>query len=100
MPEGTNEVSEARRIAGRINRRKRKGLTDQGRRRLRAAIERHRPWEHSTGPRTPEGKARSAQNGKVRQKGAGSVRELRNELAEVTGLVKQLAAYRRELSAA
>lgn len=26
------------------------------------AIRRSRPWEHSTGPRTPQGKARSAQN--------------------------------------
>jgi hypothetical protein len=28
-----------------------------------AAIQRWRPWEHATGPRTPEGKARVALNG-------------------------------------
>ncbi len=27
-----------------------------------SAIHRWRPWEHATGPKTPEGKARSAQN--------------------------------------
>jgi hypothetical protein len=99
MPERENEVSQARRIAGRLNRRKRKSLTDQGRRRLRAAIKRYRPWEHSTGPKTPGGKARSAQNGKLRQKGPVSVRELRNELAKVTTLLDRMGKCRRELSA-
>lgn len=46
-----------RQQAGRANRRKRKGLTDEGRERLRAAALERRPWEHSTGPRTVEGKA-------------------------------------------
>ena len=27
------------------------------------AIQRWRPWDHSTGPKTPEGKAKSAENG-------------------------------------
>lgn len=37
-------------------------ISREGRRRLRAAARRNRPWEHSTGPKTPEGKAKSAQN--------------------------------------
>jgi len=57
--------------------RKRRGLSPEGREKLRQAAVANRPWEHSTGPRTPEGKARSAANGKVRQKGPYSTRELR-----------------------
>ena len=35
-------------------------LTPEGRRRLQEAAARNRPWEHSTGPTTAEGKARCA----------------------------------------
>ena len=56
--------------------RKRRGLSPEGREKLRQAAVANRPWEHSTGPRTPEGKARSAANGKVRQKGPFSTREI------------------------
>jgi hypothetical protein len=56
--------------------RKRRGLSPEGREKLRQAAVANRPWEHSTGPRTPEGKARSAANGKVRQKGPYSTREI------------------------
>ena len=38
------------------------GWTPERRARQTLAIRRWRPWEHSTGPRTTEGKARSAQN--------------------------------------
>ena len=38
-------------------------LSDEGRRRLREAACRNRPWERSTGPKTPEGKLSSARNG-------------------------------------
>lgn len=37
-------------------------ISTEGRRRLREAAQRNRPWEHATGPRTPQGKARSSQN--------------------------------------
>ena len=40
----------------------RKGLTAKGRARLRRAALRNKPWRFSTGPRTPEGKARSRAN--------------------------------------
>ena len=38
------------------------GWTPEQRARQAQAIRRWRPWEHSTGPRTAEGKARSARN--------------------------------------
>ena len=38
------------------------GWTLERRERQRRAIERWRPWDKSTGPRTDEGKARSSQN--------------------------------------
>ena len=47
--------------ANRRNRQKWR-LTDEGRRRLRESALARRPWEHSTGPRTAEGKARMAEN--------------------------------------
>jgi hypothetical protein len=40
----------------------RRGLTPEGRERLRAAAFRLRPWEHSTGPRTDAGRRRSREN--------------------------------------
>src|SRR5215470_11303114 len=81
--------------AGKLNRRKRGPLTPEGRERLRQAALTNRPWLASTGPRTAEGKARAARNGKARQKGQQSVREVRRSLAEVVGLVNDLAAGRR-----
>lgn len=38
------------------------GWTQERRRQQRARIMRVRPWEHSTGPRTVAGKAKSSQN--------------------------------------
>ena len=55
--------------AGRRNQKKWRGFSADGLRRLRQAALDHRPWQHSTGPRTAAGKARSAANGRIRQKG-------------------------------
>src|SRR5262245_40768599 len=38
------------------------GWTSERRKRQAIAIRRWRPWEHSTGPRTEQGKARSSRN--------------------------------------
>jgi len=38
------------------------GWTDERRAGQAEAIRRFRPWEHSTGPRTPEGKAKAPRN--------------------------------------
>ena len=78
--------------AGRLNRAKRKGLTPEGRERVRQAALKNQPWRFSTGPRTPEGKAKVAQNGRKRQQGAVSVRQLRAQVADL----RRLAAEMRE----
>jgi hypothetical protein len=81
--------------AGRENRAKRKWLTPAGRERLRQAALRSRPWRFATGPRTAAGKARSARNGRARQRGPASVRQLRAELADVRALLGEQRAVRR-----
>ncbi len=80
--------------AGRRNSALRGPLTDEGRERLREAALRNRPWERSTGPRTPEGKAKAALNGKARQIGPLSVRELRAELSRVKDLAMRMREAR------
>ncbi len=81
--------------AGRLNRQKRGPLTPEGRERLRQAAREHQPWLVSTGPRSAEGKARAAANGKVRQRGELSIREVRALVAAEVGLVSDMVAARR-----
>ena len=69
-------------------------LTPEGLQRLREAALRNKPWLHSTGPRTPEGKARSSQNGRYRQTDDMSRREREAELREINGLLAGMAAGR------
>lgn len=76
--------------------RKSRKITPEGRKRLRAAAMATRPWEKSTGPRTPEGKAKAARNSRGNREGK-SARELRAELAGVFSLINQMAATRRSL---
>jgi hypothetical protein len=80
-----------------LSRRGPKSWSPEGLERLRASAMATRPWELTRGPRTAEGKARSARNGRVRQKGEKSVRELRAELAVVFDLIQEMAATRRPL---
>jgi len=82
-----------------INRRNRQKwrMTPEGRARVRAAALLHKPWERSTGPRTAEGKARSARNSRPRSD-QPCIRELRAELAGVFALVSRMEATRRLLS--
>jgi hypothetical protein len=87
--------SPRRQAAGRENRRRRGPLTEAGRRRLREAAVRVRPWGRATGPKTPEGKATSAANGRLRQRGSVSTREARAELAEARRLIGQMRELRR-----
>jgi hypothetical protein len=42
----------------------------------REAALKNQPWKRSTGPKTAEGKAQAARNGKTRQRGRHSYREL------------------------
>jgi hypothetical protein len=78
----------------RRNRAKRKGLTPEGRERLRQSALKHRPWRFSTGPRTPEGKTQMAANAKKRQKGPRSVREVKRDLADVCDLLREMREAR------
>jgi hypothetical protein len=90
--------SPARKRAGLQYWKKRRGLTAAGREALRRAALRNKPWLASTGPRTPEGKATVALNGKQRQAGELSVREARRSLAEELALAGDLATMRRRLA--
>ena len=89
-----------RQIAGRLNHSKRKGLSAAGRQRLREAAKLNRPWKHATGPRTLEGKRRSAANGRVRQIGSLSVRQLQAFTAEIHEAIEAMRDTRREASEA
>jgi hypothetical protein len=84
--------------AGRLNRQKRLGLTPEGRQRLRTAARAFRPWEHATGPRTAQGKARSAQNGRGRQGGEVSRRRARAAVSEALDLARARARARAALA--
>ena len=53
----TKRPNPRRVAAGKRNRAKRKGLTPEGRGKLRQSALRHKPWRFSSGPKTPEGKA-------------------------------------------
>lgn len=81
--------------AGRLNWSKRKSLTPEGRERLRRAAQSNRPWQYATGPRTPEGKAMAAANGRMRQLGLVSLRELKADLRQLRIMVKEMANARR-----
>jgi hypothetical protein len=90
----TERPNPKRVAAGRLNWIRRGPLTDVGREKLRQAALRNRPWEHSTGPRTPAGKAQSVLNGKRRQRGPRSIREIRAELKAVRELVREMQQAR------
>jgi hypothetical protein len=61
-----------------------------GRERLRRSALEHQPWLHSTGPRTATGKKRSSENGRARQLGPRSIRQIRAELGELRALVRAM----------
>jgi hypothetical protein len=80
--------------AGRLNRAKRKGLTPEGREKLRRPALENKPWKSSTGPRTPEGKAKIAASKKARQKGPPGITAIRAELADYRGFMKEMREAR------
>jgi hypothetical protein len=100
MPFGDTELTSTpaknpkRVAAGRLNRAKQKGLTPAGREQLRQAALRHRPWTFSTGPKTAAGKAQAVANGKRRQAGPFSVRELRTGLKDLRAFSRDMADAR------
>ena len=58
---------------------------------------RNRPWEKTRGPISPEGRARASKNGRSKQRGEKSRREMQAELAGVLTLINQMAATRSSL---
>ena len=91
----TPSANPRRVAAGKLNRRLRRGLTPEGRERLRQAALAGRPWLHSSGPKTAAGKLRVAENGKRRLGGEPSAREVRRQLAALGNLATDMAALRR-----
>jgi hypothetical protein len=89
-----HQPNPARVAAGRLNRTKRKGITPEGRERLRRAALANKPWLLATGPKTAAGKAKVALNGKRRQIGPLSVRETRADLRAVRALLRQMRQAR------
>ena len=96
-PESSLAKDPQRVLVGRQNRMKWKGLSPQGREKLRQSAQRHQPWRFSTGPRTPAGKAQAALNGKRRQLGVRSVREIKADLADVRNLLREMRDGRTRL---
>ena len=98
MAHQTDHVPNPRRVAaGKANQRKWKGHTEAGLLRLREAALRIKPWLQATGPRTAEGKARAALNGKARQKGEYSRHERRQLASDALQLMELMALTRRHL---
>jgi hypothetical protein len=89
-PESLPAKDPKRVLVGRQNRMKWKGLSPQGREKLRKSALLHQLWRFSTGPRTPAGKAQAALNGKRRQLGIRSVREIKADLADVLSLLREM----------
>ena len=94
MSTKTHEPNPRKVRAGRLNQLKWKGFTPEGVQRLRETALRNKPWQYSTGPRTPEGKARSGMNGRHLPAGAISKADVERKLAEVNQLLKGMAACR------
>jgi len=68
------------------------GWTPERRERQRAAITRWKPWKHSTGPKTANGKARSSRNAE-----RGQRREkIRAELRYFRQMIKDIDEERRD----
>ena len=83
--------------AGSRNRLKRGPLTAEGRQRLQEAARQNRPWEHSTGPKTIAGKAKAAANGRARQSGPKSRRQIRKEVLAEAKQITELSRIRSDL---
>ena len=84
-------------IAGMANFRKRRGLTPEGRLKLQEAARFHQPWWDSTGPRSAEGKAKSALNGRKTKRGYTGVRAMRREISAVKAMISQMQGTRAEV---
>jgi hypothetical protein len=85
--------------AGLQNGSKRRPWTDEDREKQRQNALEAKPWQLSTGPRSDEGKKRSAANGR-HPANPDSLRQLRASLAAEYGVMDELAGMRRALGIA
>ncbi|MCR9293848.1 MAG: hypothetical protein NXI32_14070 [bacterium] len=79
--------------AGRRNRALRPPLSVQSKQRLQDAIQRHKPWLKSTGPRTARGKQRVAANGRLSKRAKKP--KAQNLLMMAKSLAKSISELRR-----
>src|SRR5438105_4670183 len=92
------KMKNPRRVAaGRLNGPKRRPWTPEELQRLSQQCLEQKPWLVSTGPRTEEGKQRSAVNGSLRQPDPNSLRQLRASLTDVGDMIAMMAQLRRSL---
>lgn len=71
-------------------------MTADGRKRQQQRALIHKPWEHSTGPTSVEGKERIRQAASRRRKGPHTVRERRQLTADLRGLLVASRSVRRQ----
>jgi hypothetical protein len=81
MAKKTNDPNHGR-GAGGIGQLKPQVFSPEDRLRRREVALKHRPWQYATGPRTPEGKSKVAENGRYAQKTAVSRRQREKAVAE------------------
>jgi hypothetical protein len=79
-----------------IRRRSTTGWTAERRAAYAAMMRERRAWEHSTGPRTRDGKARSSRNGT----GRGRIQRVEVELAPIEALMAAMEEARKEIEEA
>ena len=95
MAKKTRESKSGRVVTGRVQQLKPKYFSPEVRQQRRALAMKNRPWQYAIGPRTAEGKARVAENGRYAQKGTLSRRQIAACLSEFDALACGLAELRR-----
>lgn len=83
-------ISARKLAANRANLAKAGPLTDAGRERIRQAVLRSTPWQQSTGPRTPEGKAKCRLNALKHGRETAAARAWRKEAVRFIAQSQQL----------
>ncbi|HEY8751417.1 MAG TPA: hypothetical protein VIM11_25785 [Tepidisphaeraceae bacterium] len=83
--------------AGKLNGKKRRRWGPEDKLRLRQQCLERRPWEHSTGPKTEEGKYRARANGWNHAANPKSARQLHAGLLDVRDLIAASRNLRRSM---